>query len=99
MAAIDAAIAEVSATLNQDPREANTEPEENELPEAARDAEVLHPSTTTKTTSRVYNLRKVKNGNCGRNYSRRFGDHLMALLHIALTQLSMKSGLRKYKRK
>ena len=67
------------------------------MPEAARGAEVSHPSTTTKTTRRVYNLRKGKNGNCGNDYSRHFGDHSMALVHIVLTHLSMKSGLRKYK--
>ena len=49
----DAAIAEVSASLYQKLSEANMEPEETELPKAARDAEVSHPSTMTKTTRRV----------------------------------------------
>ena len=39
MAAIDAKIVEVAATLDQKLREANAEPEETELPESARDAE------------------------------------------------------------
>ena len=71
---------------------------ETELPEAARDAEVSHPSTTTETTRQVYNLKKGKDGNRGHDYSRRFGDHSMALMHIALEQLQMRSGLCKYKR-
>ena len=99
MAAIDNTIAEVPPALVQELREANTEPEETKLSEAARYAEVLHPITTNKTTRQVYNLRKDKNGKRGRNYSCRFGYHSMALVHIALTQLSMKSGLRKYNRK
>ena len=39
MTAIDSAIEEVSATLYQELRDPNTEPEETELPESARDAE------------------------------------------------------------
>ena len=92
MASIDAEIMEVVATLYQELREVNAEPEET------KDVEVSHPNTTTKTTRRVYNLCKGKNGNRGCDYSHRFGDHLMALLHIALTQLSTKSVMRKYKR-
>ena len=69
------------------------EPEETELTEADRYAEVLHQRTTTENNRRVYNLRKGKDGKRGHDYSRRFGDHLMALVHIALTQISMKSGL------
>ena len=38
MAAIDATIADVAATLDQELREANTEPKETELPESSRDA-------------------------------------------------------------
>ena len=38
MAAIDAAITEVAATLYQELMEANTEPKETELPESSRDA-------------------------------------------------------------
>ena len=37
MADINAAIAQVAVTLDQYLREANAEPEETELPEAARD--------------------------------------------------------------
>ena len=58
---------------------------------------MLHPTKTTKTTRLVYNLRKVKNGKRGRDYLCRFGEHLMALVNIALTQLSTKSDLCKYK--
>ena len=99
MAAIDAAITEVAATLNQELREANTEPEETELPEVARDAEVLHPSTNNETTGQVYNLHKGKDRKRGRKYSCHFGEHLVAIVHITLTQLSMKSGLCKYNSK
>ena len=56
MAAIDAAIMEVVATLNQELRETNVEPEETYFPEADKDEEVSHPNTTIKTTRRVYNL-------------------------------------------
>ena len=56
-----------------------------------------HPITTTETTRRVYNILKGKDRKHGRNYSRRFGDHSMLLVHIALTHLSMKSYLCKYK--
>ena len=38
MAAIDAVIAEVATTLDQDLMRANAEPEETELPDAYRDA-------------------------------------------------------------
>ena len=99
MASIDAAIAEVDATLDQELWEANVEPEETKLLEASRDAKVSHPSTNTKTTRWVYNLRKGKDGKCGPNYSRCFGDHLMSLVHTTLTHLVMKSGLCKCKRK
>ena len=88
MAVINAAIAEVVATLDQELRETNTESEETEFPEADKDVEVSHPNTTTKTTRRVYNLCKGKNVNCGRNYSHRFGYHPVALVHIALTAIN-----------
>ena len=67
MAAIDAAISEVAATLDQELMKTNAEPEETESTEASRDAEVLHPRTTTKTTRRVYNLHKAKRGKHGRD--------------------------------
>ena len=67
MAVIDATIAEVSATLDKELRKTNDKPEETKLYEAARDAEVSHPRTTTKTTRRIYNLRKGKNRNRGRD--------------------------------
>ena len=67
ISAIDAAIAEVAATLDQKIREANAGPRETMLPEAARDAEVSHPITNTRTTRRIFNLGKGKNGNRGRN--------------------------------
>ena len=98
MVAIDAAIAEREATLDQEIREINAEPEEIKYSEETKDVELSHLNTTTKSTRRVYNLLKVKNGNRGRDYSNRFGDHLVALVYITLTQLSMKSGLRNYKR-
>ena len=60
---------------------------------------MLHPSTTIKTTRLVYNLHKGKDVKCGRDYSRRFGEHYMSLVHIAPTHQTMKSVLRKYKRK
>ena len=87
MAAIDDAIAEVAATIDQGIKEKNEEPEET------NDDEVSKPITNTETNGRVYNLCKGKNGNRGHEYSYRFRDHLMALVHIALTQLSTKSGL------
>ena len=93
MAAIDAAITEVAATLDQELRKIKAEPEDT------KDAEVSHPNTTTKTIRRVYNLHKGKNGNRGRDYSHRFGGHSVALVNIALTHLPMKSGMRKYKHK
>ena len=58
MDAIDDAIAEVAATLDQELRETNTEPEETKSPEETKDAEVSHPNATTETTSQVYNLCK-----------------------------------------
>ena len=63
------------ATLDQELRESKAEPEETELPETARDAEMLHPNMTTETTRRVYNLHKGKHGNRGPDYSHCFGDH------------------------
>ena len=71
MAAIDAAIVQVSTTRGQELRETNTDTKENKY------AEVSHPKTTTKTTSQVYNLQKGKNGNHGWDYSHPFEDHLM----------------------
>ena len=65
MAAIDATIADVADTLDQELRETNAEPEETKLPESAKDAEVSHPNMTTETTRRIYNLRKGNNGNRG----------------------------------
>ena len=46
---------------------------------------------------RIYNLCKGKNVNCGSGYSHRLGEHSMALVHISLIQMSMNSGLLKYK--
>ena len=65
MAAIDAEIAEVATTLNKEPRETNTEPKETESPEAARDADVLHPSTTEKLLGRSTTYVRARTENVG----------------------------------
>ena len=65
MAAIDAKIVEVAATLDQKLREANAEPEETESPEAARDADVLHPSTTEKLLGRSTTYVRARTENVG----------------------------------
>ena len=99
MVAIGAVIDEVVSTLDQDLIETKSEPEETKDAdlEETKYLGVSQPNMTTKTTKRVYNLRKDKNGNHGCDYSHRFGCHLMALVHISLTQLSMKSVMYKYK--
>ena len=79
MAAIDSTIAELEATFDQKTIETNMQPEET------KDLEVSHPNKTTRTTRRVYNLRKGKNGDRRRNYSHSSGDHSMALMQIVLT--------------
>ena len=88
----------IAATLYQGLKETTENPEEpqNKL---IKDKEVSQPSTTTNNTRRVYNLRKVKNGNRRREYLHSFVDQSTALVHIALMQLSTKSGLQKYKHK
>ena len=51
------------------------------------------------TTRRVYGLREGHNRTQGRDYSYRYGhrEHSMALIHTALTQMSMKAGIWKFK--
>ena len=62
--------------------------------EDARDKNVIHPETQVPTTENEYNLQQQ--GNLHPDYSHHYGFQ-STIIHCALTELSMKCGLKKFK--
>ena len=64
--------------------------------EEARNENVIHPALQVPTVEHTYNLRRRKNPRL--EYTNRYGFQA-TIIHCALTQLSMKRGLNKFKKK
>ena len=64
--------------------------------EGARNKNVMHPYLQVPTVEQTYNLRQRRNPRT--DYTKRYGYQAM-IIHCALTKLSMKRGLNKFKQK
>ena len=64
--------------------------------EEAQNENVIHPSLRVPTVEHTYNLQRRKHPRP--DYRNRYGFQV-TIIHCALTQLSMKCGLKKFKKK